>query len=232
MTFVDPPPTRKTGEDRSWLTWPVEPVDDGRKPIHRSGLSSRPGKYAGTITLENLSPKEIEAIEGFLNGTQYIKIQDGRLHTFSVYEEYPTPEPDPICGPHWSKFETPVKWSDTVTHNNKWDSPALILHGLAAGVPEARYEKEYKKSADTLTRCGFECLRSRRALSGQYWEYWVLYRLSGAKGPLKKLVDEFPGKWDRTARVEEACRFITHDLGVRYGSLDATVQRWALCCED
>lgn len=32
--------------------------------------------------------------------------------------------------------------------------------------------------------------------------------------------------------VEEAARFLTIDLGVRYGSLDITIQRWALTCGD
>jgi hypothetical protein len=38
------------------------------------------------------------------------------------------------------------------------------------------------------------------------------------------------GGWH--AEAEEVCRYLTHDLNISYGSLDITIQRWALCSPD
>lgn len=59
-----------------------------------------------------------------------------------------------------------------------------------------------------------------------------MHFMLAARGPLKEHLarwkEAFAGHPDWHAEAEEAARFLTRDLGVHYGSLDITIQRWAL----
>lgn len=71
------------------------------------------------------------------------------------------------------------------------------------------------------------CLRSRRGDDGGYWEQWVLHFLEAARGDLEQHLKALPSGTAWHARAEAAAKFVAKH--VRFGSLDITIQRWALC---
>lgn len=226
MSIVDPV---LATHPRCWLSV-KEP--DNRKKIRAGSRCRTDGSGGGNFTLENLTAKEYDALESFLCGQSYVRVIDGRLHAYSAYEELPQPEADPIIGRHWRRDGT-VKEFGGIPSTEGWHSPGIVLTGLGAGITDHVFggaEAAHRRNQAKVEECGFVCLRSPRSEDGKYWEQWVIHSLTFAKGPLKKHMDQFTGDrkldWKRT--VEEACRFLTCDLGINYGSLDITIQRWAL----
>lgn len=195
--------------EREWLAWPVK---DDRPRIRWTSLSNE------QITITGLTKKEREAFEAFLAGASYIRCVDGRLHAYHSWLPLPNAVHDPICGPHWEATAEPKQFGG-IPASEGWHSPGLILTGLEAGMQKL------------VEACGFVCLRSRRALDGKYWEQWVLHFMDAAKGPLEQHMREH-AKLSWHEKAEEACRFLAIDLRVRFGSLDITIQRWALACPD
>lgn len=221
MSQVDPPPVKQS--EREWLRYDPNPADDKRPPIRYSLLASERVEFSG------LTPKEREAVEAFLNGGSYIRCVDGRLHAYDVWKSLPDPIDDPICGPHW-EVAPEEKQFGGFPESEGWHSPGIIISDLGASYGECT-ETARRKNQNKVEDCGFVCLRSRRAHDGRYWEQWVLHGLMCAKGPLKEHMAKHP-KLNWHQQAEEACRFLARDLGVRFGSMDITIQRWALCCPD
>lgn len=212
---------------RCWLEQ-TEP--DTRPPIRHTSMGRGPGPCDCSIAFGRLTDEELKAFEAFENGASYIRVIGGRLHAFHAWEVLPDAEEDPLMGPHWGSGGE-VKQFGGPPPGEGWHSPGIVITGLGAGTNE----EGRKYSQDTLTECGFTCLRSPRENDGRYWEQWVLHFMLCAKGPLKGHME----KWRENnttrnwwAEVEEAARFLTKVLHVRYGSLDITIQRWALCCTE
>lgn len=216
-TFVDPPAA--STEDRCWLKW----KPDDSRPRMKWGMRSNK-----SITIDNLTEREVQAFEGFLNGTCYVKCEQGRLFAYDVHETLPDPVHDPLIAPHFDSCAH--KQLGGMCDESGWHSPGIAISHLGAGRPDS-----YRRSAQQLTECGFDCLRSRRGPSGQYWEQWVLHSLWRAQGPLRKFMDD----WKSTAEhkswrteVDAAARFIAVDMEVSFGTLDIVIQRWALTVGD
>lgn len=220
---VDPPAAHR--DDRCWLTHPVK--DD--RPRVGSSSVTRSSSGACSITVANLTRAELEAMESFLCGCSYLRVVDGRLSAYHVYEPLPDAESDPIVGPHWEGGT--VREFGGVPAGEGWHLPGITIEALGAG---SLGNSERKRSQEMVIDCGFECLRSRRDGSGRLSELWVLSSLTFARGRLAAHLETWRGKgkphWHRD--VEEACRFIAQDLRVRFGSMDITIQRWALCNSD
>jgi hypothetical protein len=214
---------------RCWLS-ATEP--DNRPHIRSTMTSSNRRVPAGCeITISNLTPAEFDAIQACLLGASYIRVVNGRLHAFEVFEELPPPQKDPLVGPHWASDGTIKEWGG-IPAGEGWHSPGLIITGLGAGITSATFQPERKRQRDQdlLEECGFTCLRSRRSREGRFWEQWVLHGLWQASGPLKKHMSQFVDdkKLSWVKEAEEAARYITETLHVNYGSLDITIQRWHL----
>jgi hypothetical protein len=233
-TQVDPKPKVKSDLDRCWLSWPDETKDE--RPKIRYVVRTNPvwskGETDGRFEIANLTEKEMEAIEGFLNGSSYIRCVNGRLHAYDAREPLPDAESDPICGPHWPS-NGGVKYWGGLEQEGNWASPGIIITALGAGLGDSRYsgdvEEARRKNQRLVEECGFVCLRSKRYHEGKHWEQWVLHYLEAAKGPLRKYIDSLNDKnLDWKAKTNAVCEYIAQDLGVRFGSLDVTVQRWAL----
>lgn len=214
----------KHPNDRCWLS---QPANDTRPPLRHTSLgSSRDGQRC-SISFDGLTEKELHAFEAFEIGESYLRVLNGRLHAYSAREPLPTPEEDPILGPHWTGGA--VKEWGGLPSEEGWHSPGIIITGLGAGSGSVEGRL---RSQQIVTECGFVCLRSPRGEDGKYWEQWVLHFMLAARGPLKEHLDRwkeaFAGHPEWHAEAEEAARFLTRDLGVHYGSLDITIQRWVL----
>jgi hypothetical protein len=171
---------------------------------------------------------ELGAFRAFETGASYLRVIEGRLHAYHAWEQLPDANADPLTVAHWGG--TGVKEFGGLPKNEGWHSPGIIATGIGAGC--GKDTGCQKRSQDILTECGFVCLRSPRGLDGKYWEQWVLHFMGAAKGPLKEHIDKWrndnPKATNWFTEAEEACRYISRDLHVHYGSLDITIQRWAL----
>lgn len=242
MPIVDPPTPHE--HDRIWLK---VPRDDQRPKITTGGASYRPsGEQPDRqatdceVDLKNLTHAEFQAVTAFLLGKNYLRCVDGRLEAIEAHEPLPSPTDDPVLAPHWKPG--PVKEFGGPPAGEGWHFPGIILTALGAGVrtSDPFSVDRLKRDIENLTDCGFECLRSRPGRDGKRWEQWVLHSPSFATGKLKAHLDQWRKSHPATethgnnwhAEAEEVCRYLSHDLQIAYGSLDITIQRWALCCDD
>lgn len=221
-SMIDPLPPIPGRRERCWLKWPDKLAPDERTPIRWSSKSSR-----GELTVSGLTPRELEAMEAFIRGTSYVRCVEGRLHAYDAHEPLPTPEEDPLMGPHWSASGEPKQWGG-ITSGEGWHSPGLIITALGAGIDRnAPFGKDQAARNQALVESfGFVCLRSRRGDDGGYWEQWVLHFLEAARGDLEQHLKTLPPGTGWHERAEAAAGFIAKHI--RFGSLDITIQRWAL----
>jgi len=99
-------------------------------------------------------------------------------------------------------------------------SPSIIIQHLCG---YNFSDPGYKAAADSLEMFGFECLRSRRGLSGKYWELWLLPYLRAAKDRLRDAIDF---RTETESQVKAAVSFLC--CHVSFGTLDVCVQRAAM----
>jgi hypothetical protein len=223
------------------------PQDDRRPKITTGGASYRTTADSHdhqatdcSVTLKNLTHAEFEAVTAFLLGKSYIRCVDGRLEAHEAHRPLPGPTDDPVLAPHWRPGT--VKEFGGPPAGEGWHHPGIILTALGAGVQMSDFmaADRLKRDMENLLDCGFECLRSRPDRDGKRWEQWVLHSPTFARGKLKAHLEEWRKQHPRTdapgnnwhAEAEEICRYLTRDLQIAYGSLDITIQRWALCCDD
>lgn len=219
--YVDPPDGHE--DDRCWLKFPVT---DNRPPVQVSLISYRPNDKC-RIEFSNLTDKERDALQAMSIGRFWCRVVHGRVHAYEAFEGLPDPVDDPLCAPHW-KAGAELKEFGKIPEDEGWHDPAIIISHLGAG---DTWPNAYERNARKLLECGFDCLRSKRGNDGKIWEQWVLHGLWQADGRLKEHMDSWEGR-DWQAKVNEAARFLTRDLQVCYGTLDITVQRWALANPD
>lgn len=240
-TKVDPLPVVKGKQLTAWLKYDdKEPKDD--RPQIRTGMTeSNRGIYAGNaITIRNMTTKELEAVESFMNGASYLRIIDGRLHAYYVHEQSPSPVEDPLTTEHWPRAPVKLRKMSGVKSKEIKYAPGLMLSGLGAGISsvygypkdETLYKRMVANDAASLEDCGFTCLRSRRKRDGTVSELWVLNSLYSARGVLRQHIDSLDEKLSWGDKGEAACRFIARDMRIHFATLDLTSQRWALCNPD
>ena len=228
MSQVDAIPMEPSRKVREWLVYDEKPAKDARPPIRvAASTSNRNGK--NSITFDDLTEKEADAVRAFLNGTSFIRCVNGRLHAYSALEPLPDPESDPICGPHWRSDGTVKQWGG-IPDGEGWHSPGLVLTGLSAGITDGLgADAARARNQRIVIECGFTCMRSPRSDCGRYWEQWVLHGAYCAKGPLKTHMEKLKEQgldWHQTANA--MCNFMVNDMRINFGSLDITIQRWAL----
>lgn len=194
-----------------------------------------------SITLSNLTSDEQTAIEGFTQGTQWIKINDGRLVLQPVYKELPELVNDPLISSHWSNISRQLTfefWEEQVD-----SQPNIIIQHLCGYNHHTTYEEE----AARLLSYGFVCCRSKRHADGRFHELWLLW-LFKASGNLKEMIDEHDAQnkqietafigavplHDRTqatkSRVDAIVKFLCKT--VSFGTLDVSSQRAAMVMDD
>ncbi len=200
------------------------------KAVKTIGWSSRGG---GEFDLKGLTEDEMEAVDGALNGSKWIRVVEGRLEISDVFEGHPDQIEDETMHPFWmSSLETGGVQLELFSVGDSFD-PKINLRGSSFTISSLcgyNYSPEkYRSNAKRLESYGFVCMRSKRDEgSGQFWEHWHLGDLFFAKGKLKKCVDKRKNANQRI-KAKIAVDFIRRN--VEFGSMDISVQRLAMVIE-
>lgn len=235
---------RDTG-GRAWLVYDGPPHDER---LHITVTSRSMGKRVTdedlkaancSVTISNLTHKEHDAVMSMINGQSYLLVKDGRLHAYHVHQALPEPIEDPVVAAHWSKSANGLVKYGGCPDGEGWHMPGIVISYLGAGIGECHFDRkdEAKRNIEAVEDCGFVCLRSKRLGEGLYDEQWVLHSLYSAKGRLKAFLDELKSSKDGKrmhwhSEAEAACEFLVKKVGIRFGTMDITIQRWALTCGD
>lgn len=184
------------------------------------------------VNFNGLDTRELELMEGMENGHQWVTCKNGRLEAVPTYKPLPEPVQDEMMLPFW---RPPTEGVETQLEMfpfepmPSYSSPSITIQHLCG----YNYSAEnYRFQAALLQRWGFECLRSRRAPSGQFWEIWYLGSLWFAKEELKKAIDSAKIATEVTERSGErkklrvAINYLCHNAS--FGTLDASFQRAAM----
>ncbi|MBY0473284.1 hypothetical protein K2Q00_03330 [Patescibacteria group bacterium] len=199
----------------------------------RAALSSYGG---GGISLNGLNRAEEDILEGaFRTGHHWVRMgQNGRIEHTPSFNALPSPADDDRMLPFWREGEKkpPVQlelFSHAETGDQRLHSSRsfTIQHLCGYGyTPE-----KYKAQAALLESWGFECLRSRRGKTGEFWEIWFLPGVWAAKGSLKTAVHRLPQKErNEETQAKLALEFIRRNAS--FGTLDVSVQRLAQVLDD
>lgn len=173
------------------------------------------------IELAGLTHNELKGIEGMAHGYSWARVVDGRVEFIPGYETPPAPTEDSML-PEW---RTPREGDGTEQYQKEMFDPTYRFDGYTGSIIIRHlcgyfYTADgYRRNAEFLERCGFQCLRSRRGGDGRFSEHWFLPGLWAAEGPLKDEVGTLP----KEQQMEQALKFLPTQ--VSFGTLDVAVQR-------
>jgi hypothetical protein len=205
-----------------------------KKPqVRVSGYRFSPNEVPkeGSVTITGLDTSEVEKVQAAVKaGSQWMKVQDGRIDFHPAVKELPEPTEDSML-PFWRPLregegvvqEELLSSAEEITENH--GSPAILIQHLCGYyyTPE-----RYRVQAEQLESWGFECMRSRRGKEGGYWEIWYLPGLWSAKGSLKQAIGE-----ERPSTKKAYERAIEHiRRRASFGTCDVAVQRLAMGVPD
>lgn len=197
------------------------------------------------ITLTG-TKEEIQSVIAMLAGVERLSVVNGQLETVPVYQPVRSPIEDPLIPPNWATKKVPPVGQCTGNdidvavkgqvkpprinvqppldpQEEGWNSPHYAIQHLCG---YNWTEDNYKRQAQVLMDCGFECLRSRRGKDGRFWEIWYLPGNWAAQGLLKLVIDQQilkdqTGHWTKT--VDVVVKWLCNN--VSFGTLDVSVQR-------
>lgn len=138
-----------------------------------------------SVTLENLTKSEVEAIRAMVLNHYWISVTNGRLEVLPIKKEVPGPAEDDDMLPFWRRSvpgQKQLQLFDVAIP--ECSSASIIIQHLCGYNYTA---VKYKEQAQILESCGFECMRSRRAGDATYWKYGIFRVFGRQKGNLKKL---------------------------------------------
>lgn len=187
------------------------------------------GPHSAYLTIEGLSTEERELIEGMINGTYFTRVNEqGRLEVVDRHQPLPDPVTDKEMAPFWRHADPEqdkgkvLQLMDIEGMEGRLEhqGPGFHISSLCGYYYTA---EKYQEEADKLKSYGFQCMRSQRGKSGEFWETWYLPGTIFAEGRLKLVVKNIR---DNRRRTEAAIRFLQQN--VSFGSLDMTAQRLAM----
>lgn len=192
-----------------------------------------------SVNVANLLEEEADKVlASFTNGSYYVRVENGRLQAFPVYEKLPDPIEDKNMLPFWRSVKNPPGKQEEMFEDFSFDkdrsrqSASIIVQHLCGYYYT---EDGYKENARLLESYGFQEMRSKRGEDGKYWQLWFLPSLFFAEGKLKSLLslhktkDNLDGSaWSESEakQLERAVSFLR--TNVRFGTLDVAVQRLAM----
>ncbi|MEK7611909.1 MAG: hypothetical protein AAB407_01035 [Patescibacteria group bacterium] len=182
------------------------------------------------VRIGDLLEQEVDLVQGMVNGHQWITVQDGRIQSTPTREELPCPTEDENMLPFWRRHQESdeshrMEQLTFVDDLQGIYSPSFSIQHLCGYY----YTREkYEQEAVKLESYGFQCLRSRRDVSGRYWEIWYLPSLfSSAQGELKETIK---GLKEEKAQTARAIQFLCRNIS--FGTLDVSIQRAAMTMDD
>lgn len=181
------------------------------------------------ITLSGLSEEQVNQVQGMLRGLCWMKQTDDGVTFVDATLPLPDPIEDPGMAPFWRTFD-PATAKDYQLElfdpdaTSGYFSPSIYISSLCG----YHYTPEnYHKEATKLERWGFSCMRSKRSLSGRYWEVWYLCGLHDAKEELKTVLECV--ERDPSSQLKAALIFLQRQSS--FGSLSVSVQKLAMVLE-
>jgi hypothetical protein len=205
--------------------------------IRTSGFSRRGDDCR--VEISGLTQLEAETLESMIRGLCWVSVTDGRLVSVSRHEPLPDPIEDSDMAPFWSGVPMSTQRELIQREHEPYEAHSLdYVHYTIGSLGAAT--GEYQANALKLTAFGFHQMRSKRGDDGRYWEFWYLPGVWAAKGELKDLVDKV-----KAAKVSwsdpngEAAYKKCHEsvleflrTSIDFGSLEVSIQRYALCNGD
>jgi len=206
---------------------------DDREKIRMGSYGPSHSGNGRTVSLSGFDTKEFDRLEGAMHNHYWITVDNGRLRAIPTYKELPGPLEDEMMRPFW---RPPVVGVETqlelfnLQPMPDYCSPSIIIQNLCG----YNYTPEgYVAQATKLQYWGFECLRSRRDLSGRFHEVWLLPSLYSAEHDLRAAIEKSTKKSSGIAdkkreakQLEAAVSFLC--CNASFGTLDATLQRAAM----
>ena len=231
MSKVDELPPHP--DDRCWLKHHVLDTRPKVRISQQGGGGREQNSFS--ITLTDLTKAESDAIEAAVHGHSYIRIVDGRVWAYDANKPLPKPEEDPIMVRYWDRAGEITEVLNGSSTVNGWHSPDIYISHLLG--------KDVQRDMSLLESYGFFCMRSRREQSAGYWEIWRLpvWRADGglqvhmsrwkeANKDLLRGDEQRATAWQQ--EVNEIARYIARDARIEFGTLDVSVQRWAMVYDD
>lgn len=173
------------------------------------------------IELAGLTPSEVKTMEGMVHGYSWARVVDGRFEFLPAHETPPAPTEDAML-PEW---RVPREGDGTEQYQKELFDPTVRFDTYTGSIIIQHlcgyfYTQDgYRRNAEFLERCGFQCLRSRRGDDGRFWELWFLPGLWAAKGPLENAIHSVP----KEQQMDRAMEFFPKQ--VSFGTLDVASQR-------
>ena len=194
----------------------------------------------GRVEIANLTSPEVQAMEGVVNGQNWMAVQEGRLTFRDIFAPLPDPITDEKMLPFWRKAEdvkTHVQDELFTQDERSYTGESITIQSLCGYyyTPE-----NYQKEAEKLNSYGFTQMRSKRGSDGRYVEMWYLPGVWAAQGVLKEIKEEIEfraRKWEDPLgerRHKEVFETILEYIRthVQFGSLECSTQRMAMVIDD
>jgi hypothetical protein len=141
--------------------------------------------YSIHITSEDEGARDM--FEAAWNGGKWLRFNQGKLETVDYYET-PPKIVDEDMKPYWPVARAP-RQEELLFKGGVGCMPGIIVKHLHG------YSGKYEEKAALLIECGFECMRSQKSESSQYWEHWYLPGTWCAKGPINGMKVDAIVKW-------------------------------------
>lgn len=143
------------------------------------------------VTIEVDTKEEHDKIMAACVGVEWVKLgEDGKAESISALIR-PEPKPDPIVAPHFVE-ERQIGYISNEKVSPEFGAGGIYVQGIDG---YGCSEREHERRVALLEGAGFECLRSRRARDGKYWEIWYLPHPTLAGGSLKGKSTEEIARW-------------------------------------
>ena len=184
------------------------------------------------VTIGGLSDEEAEFLKGMVSGHQWMTVEGDQLVFFPRDEGLPSLQEDDEMLPFWrsrsSEKESGVQEEFSYDEVPMFSSPSIFIQGLC---PYSYTPEGYREEARKLQSWGFAHMRSKRGKDGKYWEVWYLSNLIMARGALGIVIKRVSrDSYDSKKEFDAAIEFLRRNC--RLGSLDVTVQRFAVAPPD
>lgn len=191
------------------------------------------------LEIVGLTQREADQLESMVRGLSWVGISNERLVSISRHEPLPNPVADVSMAPFWSGVPMSTQCELVPKEHEPFSARSLdYAHYTIMGVGAAT--GDYQLNSEKLLTFGFKQMRSRRGRDGGYWELWYLPGVWAAEGSLKTAVDEAKANkvtWsdpNGEAAYKKCHAAVLEFLrtNVDFGSLEVSIQRYALCSGD